>query len=166
MASCSVEGWGEGGARPLTYAGSVGGELEARRTLAAVTARAVEAVRVPLTQTVTIAALINVCKSNMATVRISLLRQYYLRFTRVVTRSSILLSTVEDAVQIRRPATTPVCPPNSSGWGSRIIQITFTDQEQVVVTEPRGAFTTEAANLVDAHAVCTNAWDLFTLINV
>jgi len=42
----------------------------------------------------------------------------------------------------------------------------FTDQEQVVVTEPRGAFTTEAANLVDAHAVCTNAWDLFTLINV
>lgn len=47
-----------------------------------------------------------------------------------------------------------------------MVQITFADQEQVIVTEARGAFTTETANLVDAHAVCTYAWDLFTLINV
>ena len=45
-------------------------------------------------------------------------------------------------------------------------QITFTDQEQVVVTEACRAFTAEAANLVNAHTVCTDAWNLFTLINV
>lgn len=73
MANCSVEGRGEGGARPLTYAGPVGGELEAGRTLAAVAARAVEAVRVPLTQAVAVAALVDVCKSNKSTVTISLL---------------------------------------------------------------------------------------------
>lgn len=166
MASCLEEGWGGRGTWPLTYAGAIRGELEASCTLTAITARAVEAVCMPLTQIVTVAALVNVCKSNKAKVRTSLLLEYYLHFTRVVTHSSILLSTSEDPVQIRRPSKTHLCPLNSSGWGSCVIRITFADQEQVIVTEPRGAFTTETANLVDAHAVCTNARDLFTLINV
>lgn len=49
---------------------------------------------------------------------------------------------------------------------SHIIQITFTDQEQVIVAESRRAFTTETANLVNTHTICTNAWNLFTFINV
>lgn len=84
------------------YTGPVGGELEARRTLAAVAAWAVDAVRVALAQVVTIAALIDV----------------------------------------------------------------FTDQEQVVVTEACRAFTAETADLVNAHTVCTDARNLFTLVNV
>lgn len=56
----------------------------------------------------------------------------------------------------------------SQVFGGRICisQITFTDQEQVIVTEARRAFAAEAADLVNAHAVCTNAWNLFTFINV
>lgn len=48
----------------LTYTGPVGGEFEAGRTLAAVAAGAVDTVRIALAQIVSIAALIDVCKSN------------------------------------------------------------------------------------------------------
>lgn len=44
--------------------------------------------------------------------------------------------------------------------------ITFTDQEQIIVAESCWAFTTEAANLVNANTICTNSWDLFTFINI
>ena len=49
---------------------------------------------------------------------------------------------------------------------SLIAQITFADQQQVIVAESRRAFTAETANLVNAHTICTNAWNLFTFINV
>ena len=45
---------------------------------------------------------------------------------------------------------------------SLIAQITFADQQQVIVAESRRAFTAETANLVNAHTICTNAWNLFT----
>ena len=56
----------------------------------------------------------------------------------------------------------------SQVFGGRtcISQITFTDQEQVVVTEARRALAAETADLVDTHTVGTNAWDLFTFVNV
>lgn len=47
-----------------------------------------------------------------------------------------------------------------------ISRITFTDQEKVVVTEACRAFAAEAADLVNAHAVCTDARNLFTFVNV
>lgn len=49
---------------------------------------------------------------------------------------------------------------------SLIAQITFADEQQIIVAESRGAFTAETADLVNAHTVCTNAWNLFTFINV
>lgn len=42
----------------------------------------------------------------------------------------------------------------------------FADQEQVVVAEACRALTAETADLVNAHTICTDAWDLFTFINV
>jgi len=45
-------------------------------------------------------------------------------------------------------------------------QITFTDQEQVIVAESSRAFTAEAANLIDANTICTDSWDFLTFINV
>ena len=45
-------------------------------------------------------------------------------------------------------------------------QITFTDQEQVIVAESSGAFTAEAANLIDANTIRTDSWDFLTFINV
>lgn len=52
------------------------------------------------------------------------------------------------------------------GGRTYISQITFTDQEQVIVTEARWALAAETADLVDAHTVGTNAWNLFTFVNV
>lgn len=46
------------------------------------------------------------------------------------------------------------------------LQITFTDQEQVIVAESSGALTAEAANLIDANTICTDSWDLLTFIDV
>lgn len=48
----------------LTDTGSIGWKLEARSTLAAVTARAVDAVRIPLAEIIAIAALVNIWKDN------------------------------------------------------------------------------------------------------
>lgn len=45
-------------------------------------------------------------------------------------------------------------------------QITFTDQEQVIVAESSGALTAEAANLIDANSIGTDSWDFLTFINV
>lgn len=47
-----------------------------------------------------------------------------------------------------------------------VVRLTFTHKQQVVVAEPGGAFTAEAADLVDTHAVGTDTRDLTTLINV
>lgn len=45
-------------------------------------------------------------------------------------------------------------------------ECTFTDQEDVVVAEAHGALAAEAADLVDAHAVGTDARDLAALVNI
>lgn len=45
-------------------------------------------------------------------------------------------------------------------------QITFAHQEQVIVAESSGAFTAEAANLIDANTICADSWDFLTFINV
>lgn len=52
----------------LTYTGPVGWELEARGTLAAVAAWAVDAVRVSLAQVIPVAALVNIWKGNSSIV--------------------------------------------------------------------------------------------------
>lgn len=60
---CLVQGTqnaGQGVSLSLTYAGSVGGQFEARGTFAAVTPGAVEAVCVPLAQIITVAALVDI----------------------------------------------------------------------------------------------------------
>lgn len=78
-----------------------------------------------------------------------------------------LLDITEEMVQkSQAPTKKPTYEAKYFGGRAYISQLTFTDQEQVIVTEACRAFAAETADLVNAHAVCTNAWNLFTFINV
>lgn len=71
-----------------------------------------------------------------------------------------------DGTKSQAPTKKPTYEAKYFGGRAYISQLTFTDQEQVIVTEACRAFAAETADLVNAHAVCTNAWNLFTFINV
>lgn len=130
----------------LTHTGPVGRELEARRALAAVAARDVDAVGVALAQVVSAAALIDVYRGGGG-----------------------------DGPSVTGPITVRWCSSRRSGETSGavwtrtctiVFSFTFTDEQYVVVAEAHRTFAAEAPDLVDAHAVGADAGDLPALVDV
>ena len=74
----------------LTYTGSVGWKFETCSALAAVAAGTVDAVGISLAEVITVAALINIWKSNNSIFKTSLLHQYYIHLTNLVINSQML----------------------------------------------------------------------------